>query len=74
MPSNMCYGCTGTIPVFFDEHLLHTMPFADILRWDEISVMIDFESLMAAKLNALDVLNEQFTPSKALAMARKACS
>lgn len=47
------------------------MPFADILRWDEISVMIDFEALVAGKLNALDVLNEQFTPSKALAMAQK---
>ena len=49
------------------------MPFADILPWDQISVMIDFESLVAAKLNTLDVLNTQFTIRKALAMARKAC-
>lgn len=47
------------------------MPYADILPWDQISVMIDFEALEAAKLNALDVLKEGFEQKKALDMARK---
>ena len=63
--------CAGTIPVFFDKHLYHTMPYADILPWDQISVMIDFEWLEASKLNALDVLNERFKLKDALEMARK---
>lgn len=62
----------GTIPVFFDKHLYHTLPYADILPWDQISVMIDFDWLEAAQLNALDVLQQRFSREEALLMARKA--
>lgn len=61
----------GTTPVFFDKHLYHTLPYADILPWDQISVMIDFDWLEAAKLNALDVLDQRFSREEALQMARK---
>ena len=60
--------------MFFDTHLYHTMPYADILPWDQISVMIDFDWLEQSKLNALDVLNERFTREGALEMAWKVCS
>ena len=61
-----------TIPVFFDKFLVHTMPFADVLPWDEISVTLDFNDIFEGNLNALDELSKQFNVEQALAMARKA--
>ncbi len=60
-----------TIPVFFDKYLIHTMPFADVLPWDEISVALDFNRILDGNVNALDELNTQFDVEQALAMARK---
>ena len=66
----LCSGAV-TIPVFFDKYLIHTMPFADVLPWDEISVTLDFNHIFDGNLNALDELNKQFDVGRALAMARK---
>lgn len=63
-----------TIPVFFDKFLIHTMPFADVLPWDEISVTLDFNDIFEGNRNALDELSKHFSVERALAMARKASS
>ena len=60
-----------TIPVFFDKYLIHTMPFADVLPWEEISVTLDFNRILDGNLNALDELSKHFNVEQALAMARK---
>ena len=57
--------------MFFDKYLTHTMPFADILPWDEISMTLDFNDIVEGNLNALDELNKQFNVEQALHMARK---
>ena len=69
----LCAWCADTIPVFFDTHFWQTLPYADIIPWEAISINIDLDWLIENKLNAIDVLNKLFDPQKALVMASKVC-